>query len=85
LLNNLFLSKKAMISLEFLLALLIIIITLFLFITINLSFKEKLTNEISFKKTNNEICNLKQNIIEKNNGEIINDSCKRKESTDNDS
>jgi uncharacterized protein (UPF0333 family) len=83
--TNLILNKKAMISLEFLLALLIIIITLFLFITINLSLKEKLVNEISFKKTNQDVCSLKQTIVEKNNGEVINDSCKRKESTDNDS
>ncbi len=78
-------NKKGATSLEFILAILIIIVVLFLFITINISFKTQLSDQINFKKSNFEVCEIKRNTLLKNNGEIINDSCKRKESTDNDS
>jgi len=77
-------SKKGIVSLEFLLAILVIILTLSILITINLYFKNKLENT-NYNNSNKEICYLKQIIIEKNNGVLKQNDCKEIKSTNNDS
>jgi uncharacterized protein (UPF0333 family) len=75
---------KGQISLEFLFSFLIILITLYLLITTNLYFNDTLKEKINFENINSEICSLKENILQKNNGELFYDTCKTKESPSND-
>lgn len=62
--------------------LLIIILSISLLISTNIYFKEKL-EENNFKKINQNICVIKKDLIEKNNGVLKYDVCKT-ESTNND-
>ncbi len=77
-------KNKGIISLEFLLSLLIILLTLTILITVNVYFKEKITNTNN-EETNLELCILKNQIIEINNGELKQNDCKTIKSTNNDS
>lgn len=75
--------RKGVVSLEFILCILIILITLSLLINVNLSFKKEIQENINYRNINKEICFLKSLIIEKNNGELLDDVCKKTKSTDN--
>lgn len=71
--------KKGIVSIEFIFCIILILISLSIFITINLNFKEKLSENFNLKQVNDDLCFLKKIIIEKNNGEYINDICLKKE------
>lgn len=72
-----------MVSIELLLSLLIIIFTLYLLIKVNIFIKTEIEENINYEKINEDVCFIKKEIIKKNNGELIDDFCKK--STDNSS
>jgi uncharacterized protein (UPF0333 family) len=76
--------NKAQISLEFMFAILLLLIILSLFISTNIFFNNKINQNINYDKYNTKYCEIKENYIIENNGEILNDKCKQ-QSTNNDS